>query len=66
VASLTSTQLAWRGRVESVLRVVGPGLDLVLAAGDRLSRAVDHDEAEALPPARRASAGELRRPGAVG
>ena len=35
------TQLVWRGRIEGVLRVVAPGLDLLLAAGDRLARAVE-------------------------
>lgn len=49
----TPTQLAWRGRIEAVLRVAAPALDLLLAAGDRLSRVVDRDELE--PPATRAS-----------
>jgi hypothetical protein len=49
----TPTQLAWRGRIEAVLRIVAPALDLVLAAGDRLSRVVERDELES--PARRAS-----------
>ena len=31
----TPTQLAWRGRIEAVLRIAAPALDLVLAAGDR-------------------------------
>lgn len=50
----TPTQLAWRGRIEAVLRIAAPALDLVLAAGDRLSRAVERDELDA-PPAARAS-----------
>jgi hypothetical protein len=41
------TQLAWRGRIEAVLRVAAPALDLLLAAGDRISRAVDRDAPEA-------------------
>jgi hypothetical protein len=49
----TPTQLAWRGRIEAVLRIAAPALDLVLAAGDRLSRVVERDELEA--PATRAS-----------
>jgi hypothetical protein len=49
----TPTQLAWRGRIEAVLRIAAPALDLVLAAGDRLSRIVERDELE--PPAGRAS-----------
>jgi hypothetical protein len=36
----TASQLRWRGRIEAMLRVVGPALDLLLAAGDRLSRRV--------------------------
>ena len=49
----TPTQLVWRGRIEAVLRIAAPALDLVLAAGDRLSRAVERDELDA--PATRAS-----------
>jgi hypothetical protein len=49
----TPTQLAWRGRIEAVLRIAAPALDLVLAAGDRLSRIVEREEIE--PPATRAS-----------
>jgi len=47
----TPTQLAWRGRIEAVLRIAAPALDLVLAAGDRLSRIVERDELDA-PPTR--------------
>ena len=49
----TPTQLVWRGRIEAVLRIAAPALDLVLAAGDRLSRVVERDELDA--PASRAS-----------
>jgi hypothetical protein len=49
VASPTPTQLAWRGRIEAALRVAAPFLDLLLAAGDRLSRAVDRDSLDAAP-----------------
>jgi hypothetical protein len=52
VAPPTPTQLAWRGRIEAALRVAAPFLDLLLAAGDRLSRAVDRDALDAPPPAR--------------
>ena len=47
VAHLSPTQLAWRGRIEAVLRLAAPALDLLLAAGDRLSRVVDRDELDA-------------------
>jgi hypothetical protein len=62
----TPTQLVWRGRIEAVLRVAAPALDLVLAAGDRLSRVVERDEVE--PPAARASfdPGEQRAVGSGG
>jgi hypothetical protein len=49
VAHLTPTQLAWRGRIEFGLRLAAPFLDVLLAAGDRLSRAVDGDDPEPLP-----------------
>jgi hypothetical protein len=52
VAPPTPTQLAWRGRIEAGLRVAAPFLDLLLAAGDRLSRAVDRDALEAPAPPR--------------
>jgi hypothetical protein len=53
VAPLSPTQLAWRGRIETALRVVGPALDLLLAVGDRVSRAVDRsgEDLDGLPPA---------------
>jgi hypothetical protein len=51
VAPPSPTQLAWRRRIEAVLRVTAPALDLLLAAGDRFSRAVARgdDELESLP-----------------
>jgi hypothetical protein len=52
VAQLSSSQQIWRGRIEAGLRIAAPALDLVLAAGDRLSRAVDRDEPELLMPGR--------------
>jgi hypothetical protein len=64
VAPPTPTQLAWRGRIEAGLRVAAPFLDLLLAAGDRLSRAVDRDALEAVPPPRSVTAlPEQRRVG---
>jgi hypothetical protein len=52
VAAPTPTQLAWRARIEAGLRVAAPFLDLLLAAGDRISRAVDRDALDAPAPAR--------------
>ena len=51
MAAPSPTQLAWRGRIETALRVVGPALDVVLLAGDRLSRIVDRDDADEPAPA---------------
>jgi hypothetical protein len=48
VAQLSPSQVRWRGRIETGLRFAAPVLDLVLAAGDRLSRVVDRDEPELL------------------
>jgi hypothetical protein len=44
-------QLAWRGRIEAVLRVAGPFLDALLAAGERVSRSADRDALDAPAPA---------------
>ncbi len=51
MAPPSPTQLAWRGRIEAVLRLVGPGLDVVLATGDRVSRLIDRGDDDAVPPA---------------
>ena len=53
MAPPSPTQLQWRRRIEAALRVVAPALDLLLAAGDRVSRAVDRGDGErdSLPPA---------------
>jgi hypothetical protein len=48
VAQLSPTQLAWRGRIETGLRLAAPFLDLLLAAGDRVSRIADRDDPELL------------------
>ncbi len=44
MAPPTPTQQAWRGRVETGLRIVAPALDVLLAAGDRLARLVEPDD----------------------
>jgi hypothetical protein len=68
VAPPSPTQLQWRRRIEAALRVAAPALDLLLAAGDRVSRAVDRgdDDLDGLPPApvpsrRRVGAGSPAR-----
>lgn len=66
MAPPSPAQLRWRHRIEMLIRLAQPGLDLVLAAGDRLSRTVDRSPDEpvpAIPPpstARRVTSG---RPG---
>ena len=50
-------QLVWRRRIEAGIRVAEPGLNLVLALGDRISRWVDRNEPDTYVPARRVGAG---------
>jgi hypothetical protein len=49
MAPLTPDQRRTRERVESLIRLMAPGLSLVLAAGDRLSRIVQPEDAEYYP-----------------
>jgi hypothetical protein len=49
VANLTADQMRTRERVESVIRLIAPGLNLLLAAGERLSRIVEPDDPEYYP-----------------
>jgi len=50
VAPLTPDQVRTRERVETVIRIAAPALNLVLAVGDRLSRLVEPDDHEYYPP----------------
>jgi hypothetical protein len=50
MAPLTPGQLRTRQRVESVIRLMAPALDVVLAVGDRVSRIVERDDPEYYPP----------------
>lgn len=61
MAQPSPTQLAWRRRVETGLAIVAPALDLLLTAGDRLSRAVERDDLDWVPP-RRSLSGPTGRP----
>lgn len=56
MAQLSPSQLRWRGRIEAGLHLAAPFLDLLLAAGDRLSRLVDREEPELLLSGRYAPA----------
>ena len=47
MAQLTPRQQAARARIEALIRIAQPGLDLLLSAGERLSRAVDRQQLDA-------------------
>jgi hypothetical protein len=49
VAKLTADQIRTRERVETVIRLMAPALNLVLATGERLSRIVEPDDPEYYP-----------------
>ena len=50
MAALTSEQRRTRARIESLIRLASPGLSLVLAVGDRLSRLVEPEDHGYYPP----------------
>jgi hypothetical protein len=50
VAQLTPDQLRTRRRVEGLIRLAAPALDIVLAVGERVSRIVEPDDVEYYPP----------------
>jgi hypothetical protein len=60
VAHRSASQQARRRRVEALIKLAAPALDMVLYAGDRVSRVVGRNE---LPPdpARRAGLPPARR-----
>ena len=60
----TPEQLRRREQVESTIRLMAPVLNVVLAAGERLSRLVERDDAEYYPPRTREEAPENSRPAA--
>jgi hypothetical protein len=47
---MTADQVRTRRRVEGVIRLIAPALDLVLAVGDRVSRIVEREDVEYYPP----------------
>ena len=49
-------QLATRRRIEQGIAIAAPFLDLVLAAGDRVSRVAGRDQIDPEPPRRRLNA----------
>lgn len=44
MAPLTQREQAIRERVETLIRLMEPGLDLMLAVGDRVSRLLERDD----------------------
>ncbi len=50
MAPITSNQARTRERFEGLIRLLAPALDLVLAAGERLSRLVEPEDLEYYPP----------------
>ena len=65
MAALTPREQAIRDRIEALIRVMQPGLDLLLALGDLVSRRLEpKDDWEPPRPASSAIAGVTpRRPG---
>ena len=49
MSKLTPDQVRTRDRVETLIRLVAPGLNLMLAAGERVSRIVEPDDPEYYP-----------------
>ena len=49
MAGLTPQQAIWRDRVEGLIGLAAPALDLLLAAGDRISRIVEPEDYEYYP-----------------
>jgi hypothetical protein len=50
MAPLSPDQVRTRERVEGVIKLMAPAFDLVLAAGERLSRLVEPEDNEYYPP----------------
>ena len=62
MATLTPDQRRTRERVETLIRLAAPGLNLVLAAGERLSRIVEPDDPEYYPARTQPSEGDQPTP----
>jgi hypothetical protein len=61
VAHRTPGQLALQRRIEDLIRLAAPALDLLLYAGDRISRVAGRNEIDPDPP-RRLADRDLRTP----
>ena len=62
MAVRSPSQLANRARIERLIRLAAPALDLVLAAGDRVSRVAGRNQIDPEPPRRTMGAGPTRTP----
>jgi hypothetical protein len=61
MAIRSPTQLANRARIERLIRIAAPALDLVLAAGERISRVAGRNQIDP-EPSRRSLRAEVRTP----
>jgi hypothetical protein len=63
VATLTPDQRTTRERVETLIGLAAPALNLMLAFGDRLSRIVEPEDSEYYPVRSSITEGETADPG---
>jgi hypothetical protein len=61
MAIRSPTQLANRARIERLIRIAAPALDLVLAVGERISRVAGRNQIDP-EPSRRSLRAEVRTP----
>jgi hypothetical protein len=47
---MTAGQLRTRRRVEGVIRLMAPALDVLLAVGERVSKVVESEDSDYYPP----------------
>jgi hypothetical protein len=50
MAPLSPDQIRTRRRIETLIRLMSPALDAILAVGDRVSRIVEPEDVEYYPP----------------
>ena len=62
VAALTPPQRARVRRIESLIRIAAPALDLLLYAGDRVSRVAGRNQIDPEPPRRAMGSASARTP----
>jgi hypothetical protein len=57
----TPAQRAWRSRIEALIGIAAPVLDIVLYAGDRVARVAGRNDIDPDPP-RRLGSSTVREP----